>query len=90
MLADRLCEGFFFFFSCCCQIREAEWSNNAELSQVRDRPTFSKNTCAQRDSSELPTNPPKPQSPCIVAAGFVFGKALIRGGGGGSSLSDVT
>lgn len=47
-VADRL----FFFLSVCRQIREAEWANRAELSQVRDRPTFFKNTCTQRAPSE--------------------------------------
>lgn len=47
-VADRLC-----CLSVCRQIREAEWANSrAELSQVRDRPTYFKNTCTKQAPSE--------------------------------------
>lgn len=59
VVAARLCGVFF-----CCQIREADWSNRAELSQVRVGPTFSKT----HERSQIPNKPEtlntKPPSLC--------------------------
>lgn len=72
VVAARLCGVFF-----CCQIREADWSNRAELSQVRVGPIFQKHTNAARSlTSRRPwTQSPPPR---VLSAGFVFGRSTIR------------
>lgn len=82
VVAARLCGVFF-----CCQIREADWSNRAELSQVRVGPTFSKT----HERSQIPNKPEtlntKPPSPCAFCRVCVW---EIHDKKGFLSLSGVT